>query len=79
MQKNPVRFRFFKSYYRLSQHMYEHSQFFFAFTKIEPLEQISSSWVYVKFQIFLPKLVNFMITPANNSKLQQSASIDTLL
>ena len=27
----------------------------------------------------LPKLVNFMITPANNSKLQRSASIDTLL
>ena len=26
--KTPVRFRFFKSYDRLNQHMYEHSRFF---------------------------------------------------
>ena len=39
--KTPVRFRFFKSYDRLNQRMYEHSRHFFAHTKIEPLEQIS--------------------------------------
>ena len=61
---------------------------FFAYTKIELLElfrhkySLPSSHLGFMWNFrysSLPKLVNFMITPANNSKLQRWASIDTLL